>query len=51
LDGQDDELEKLRLRTQYRTIPQIFIGEEFIGGYSDLKELADSGALDQKINS
>ena len=29
-----------------RTVPQIFIGERSIGGYSDLRALDASGALD-----
>ena len=33
LDGKDDELRALREKTHHRTVPQIFIGEEFIGGF------------------
>lgn len=29
----------------YRTVPMIFIGDEFIGGFSDLKALHDQGEL------
>lgn len=49
LDGKDDELEKLRERTKWKTIPQIFIGDEFIGGFTDLAALEESGVLAQKI--
>ncbi|MBX7232533.1 MAG: glutaredoxin 3 [Bdellovibrionales bacterium] len=49
LDGKDDELENLRKKTQWKTIPQIFIGDEFIGGYTDLAQLDAQGELDKKI--
>lgn len=29
----------------YRTVPMIFIGEQFIGGYDQLRELDQSGEL------
>lgn len=32
-------------RTGKRTVPQIFIRDESIGGYTDLKALKDSGKL------
>jgi glutaredoxin 3 len=34
----------------YRTVPMIFIGSEFIGGYTDLAELDRTGQLDTKLN-
>ena len=34
-----------------RTIPQIFIGEEHIGGYVELKALERNGNLDSLLNS
>ncbi|MGE0764487.1 MAG: glutaredoxin 3 [Bdellovibrionales bacterium] len=49
LDGKDDELKKLQERTKWRTVPQIFIGDEFIGGYVDLAELETRGELDQLL--
>lgn len=30
----------------FRTVPQIFIDNVHIGGYDDLKDMADHGALD-----
>ena len=35
----------------YMTMPQIFINENHIGGYDQLKELLDNGELDKLINS
>jgi len=50
LDGQDE----LRIRLSkenggWRTVPMIFIGEEFIGGFDELNKLAQSGKLAEKV--
>jgi len=49
LTGDPDELAKIKNQTGMMTVPQIFIGEEFIGGYVDLKKLNDTGELNQKL--
>ena len=41
----DDDFKNLHERTNYSSFPQIFINEQFIGGYSDLAELHASGKL------
>lgn len=33
----------------HTTVPQIFINNVHIGGYTDLKELNDSGKLDEML--
>ena len=33
-----EELMELVQKTKQRTVPQIFFGEEFIGGYDDLQQ-------------
>ncbi len=38
--------EKLIGKTGCKTVPQIFINGEFIGGYTDLKKLDELGELD-----
>jgi glutaredoxin 3 len=35
--------------TRHRTFPQIFIGEEFVGGYDELSALERAGILDEKL--
>lgn len=45
LDGKDDELKALRDRTGQRTVPQIFIDDQFIGGFSELSALNAAGGL------
>ena len=44
-----DELNKLKERTGMRTVPQIFIGDELIGGFSELTEWDNSGKLAEKL--
>ncbi|MEY4629904.1 MAG: hypothetical protein RIQ81_24 [Pseudomonadota bacterium] len=45
-----DEDPELRMRLSrenngWRTVPMIFIGDYFVGGFTDLKALHDSGKL------
>ncbi len=49
LDGDNEGLQKIRQQTGQRTVPQIFIGDEFIGGYSELAALDRSGKLKHKL--
>jgi glutaredoxin 3 len=49
----EDDLElfdKLKAETGMRTVPQIFINGELIGGASELSELEDSGRLEELLN-
>jgi glutaredoxin 3 len=48
LDGKDAEVAALRTRTGMRTIPQIFIDGQLIGGFSELAALDSNGEL-QKL--
>ncbi len=41
----DNDFNTLHKRSNYSSFPQIFINEQFIGGYSDLAELHASGKL------
>ena len=43
--------DKLVELTGQRTVPQIFIGEESIGGYSDMMKLHQAGQLEPKLNA
>lgn len=45
LDGKKEELMALKERTGQRTVPQIFIDDKFIGGFSELSELNAQGKL------
>ncbi|HCU23680.1 MAG TPA: glutaredoxin 3 [Deltaproteobacteria bacterium] len=41
---------ELKARTGWRTVPQIFIGDELIGGYQEMMALETAGELDQKLS-
>lgn len=51
LEDKPDELMALKQRTGMRTVPQIFIGDELVGGFSELRELESSKQLDAKLNA
>jgi glutaredoxin 3 len=51
LEGKPDELEALKKKTGWRTVPQIFIGGELIGGFSELSALEFSGKLDERLGT
>ena len=40
---------ELMEKTRHRTVPQIFINDEFIGGFDQLYKLDREGKLDQLI--
>ncbi len=50
LQDNPDELNALKKRTGWKTVPQIFIGEELVGGFTELAALASAGQLDQKLS-
>ncbi len=39
----------LEKRTKFKTVPQIFIGDAFIGGFSELSKLNQKGELDRLL--
>ena len=51
LEGKPDELAALKNRTGLRTVPQIFIGDELVGGFSELAALESAQELDKKLHS
>ncbi len=50
LINSDEDFKKINDRTSFNTFPQIFIRNEFIGGYSELVELSNNGNLNKLIN-
>jgi glutaredoxin 3 len=40
---------QVSLRTGHRTFPQIFIGDEFVGGFDVLAALERAGKVDEKL--
>ncbi|MFZ3230283.1 MAG: glutaredoxin domain-containing protein [Pseudobdellovibrio sp.] len=49
LTEKPDELEALKNKTGWKTVPMIFINDKLIGGYSDMKTLDDDGKFDALI--
>jgi glutaredoxin 3 len=48
--GDDEARERLvQMTGGKRTVPQIWVGETYVGGYMDLKRLRDTGELQQLI--
>ena len=46
MDNKQEELQELIAKTGMRTVPQIFINDELIGGCSDLMDLDRQNKLD-----
>lgn len=52
LDHEDPQVRiELMQRTNYRTVPQIFINDQFIGGFDQLYALERQGQLEKLLNS
>ena len=51
-DATDNKVlrESLTAETGCKTVPQIFVNDKFIGGFSDLSQLDNSGKLDMILN-
>ena len=49
LDDRPEEYATLKQKTGLMTVPQIFIGEELVGGYTDLAGLDQAGKLDSML--
>ncbi|HJN38002.1 MAG TPA: glutaredoxin domain-containing protein [Gammaproteobacteria bacterium] len=49
LEGNYDEIASLVAKTNMRTLPQIFVQGQFVGGFTDLQEFDASGKLDHLI--
>jgi glutaredoxin 3 len=45
LTDKPEERAQLTARTHHRTVPQIFIGDQFIGGADELEKLLKEGVL------
>jgi len=49
-DISSDERRALMQKTNnYRTVPQIFVGDAFIGGFDELNQLNQQGKLDELL--
>jgi glutaredoxin 3 len=46
VDLEPDRREEMMMRTGRYTVPQIYIGDVYVGGYDDLSSLNRAGKLD-----
>jgi glutaredoxin 3 len=46
VESQPDKRAEMQARSGRRTVPQIFIGDQHVGGCDDLHALEDAGKLD-----
>ena len=49
VDGKPDLRQRMMRESGQRTVPQIWIGQQHVGGYSELYALDKSGKLDQML--
>ena len=50
MDLNPDALQEMMQKTNRRTVPQIWIGEKWVGGFDDLSALDQSGELNKLLN-
>jgi len=51
VDNDSKLYEEMLTRSQRRTVPQIFINDQHIGGYDDLAQLDREGGLDPLLTA
>jgi glutaredoxin 3 len=49
VDRDPEHMQEMMERSQRRTVPQIFINEQSIGGYDELAQLDRKGELDSLL--
>ncbi|MEK2646224.1 glutaredoxin [Bdellovibrio sp. BCCA] len=51
LTDKPEEIDRIKAETGWRTVPIILINDKLIGGYTDLKALADEGKLQEMLKA
>lgn len=51
VDQDEEQLAKMKELSGRKTVPQIFIGDESIGGFDELYELVKNDQLNDKLNN
>lgn len=51
VDGDHELRQQMQEKAGQRTVPQIWIGQRHVGGFTDLASLAADGELDQLLAS
>ena len=44
-------LDEIKKKTSHQTVPQIFVGGKFLGGFQEVKALDDAGKLDALLGA
>ena len=44
-----EALQEVKRQTNHQTVPQIFVGGKFLGGYQEVRALDDEGKLDKLL--
>lgn len=47
--SREDRMELMKKTNNYRTVPQIFVGETFVGGFTELNQMNQQGKLDELL--
>jgi len=50
IDDRPEKKQELFAKTGQNTVPYIFIDGKLIGGFTELKQLAETGKLDEMLN-
>jgi glutaredoxin 3 len=48
--SREERMELMQKTNNYRTVPQIFVGDTFVGGFDELNKLNQAGKLDEMLN-
>jgi glutaredoxin 3 len=51
IDLDPTKRDEMMEKTQRRTVPQIYIGEQYVGGFDDLAALDKAGGLDPLLKA
>ncbi len=49
LEFDSKEFDELVARTKMQTVPQIFFGDDLIGGFEELKTIIDEGKVEELL--
>jgi glutaredoxin 3 len=49
LEFDSKEFDELVARTKMQTVPQIFFGDDLIGGFPELKAIVDEGKVEEML--
>ncbi len=51
LDGAHDKRRELEAKTNWFTVPQVFVGDRFIGGFTELATIDRNGELQRMLEA